>query len=236
MDFNKKPPALLYLDKNGFYFFEEGLPNVVSAAFTEDAVRVMDVINSAILLTQIKTFTEQYKLIPAAITIVLSPNVVFEKDIVGLSYDEQENTVKAFVDTVPFESVLYRSYPIEKGVKVICCNEDLFQELKNAFEKASFNIESVVPYQLLGVDQTLIKNLTADTASQFLKRADHLKQFTILTTEKEKQQTQTTPASSTPAAATAPVKKVNVRLYGMIGIFAVLFIILGYMLMNMNKF
>ncbi len=230
MDFAKKQPALLYLDKNGFYFFEEGLTSVISLAFSETAIRDMEVINAAQLMSQIKTFIDQYQLTPAIITLVLSPNVVFEKDITGLSRDTQEEMIKSFIDTIPFESVLTKSFPIDKGVKVIGFNDDLYMELKNSFEKNQFIIENVLPYQLLGADQALIKNLTADNASQFIKRSYHLKQYTLTTVEKEKTVTQ----SQQPTMSAEKPKKTNVRLFAMIGIFALLFIVLGYMLFTMK--
>lgn len=235
MEFSKKPPAVLFLDKNGFYFYEEGLPNIISLAFTEDAVRNMDVVNATLLMNQVKLFTEQYQLVPAAISIVLSPNVTFEKDIVGFAHEAQEEAVKNFVDTIPFESVISKTYPIEKGVKVIGFNEDLFRDLKSGFEMVAFSVDSVVPYQLLGADQALITNLTTDNASQFLKRVYRLRQFNMLVVVKEKIQQVAQTAHTAPVAShTEKPKKNNTRLFAMVGIFAVLFAILGYMLMNMN--
>lgn len=230
MDFNKKQAALLYLDKNGFYFYIDGLPSVISLAFTDNAVKDMDVVNGASLIAQVKTFVEQYRLLPSMITIILSPNVAFEKDIAGLTREAQEEAVKNFIDTIPFESVLTKTYPIEKGVKIIGFNEDLYTELKNGFEKSSFGIESVIPYQLLGTDQTLIKNLTTDNAAQFLKRCDHLKQYTLLITERQKN---LSPSPSAETVVQKP-KKNYTRLFVMIGVFTVLFGVLGYMLMNMK--
>ena len=229
MEFTKKQPALLYLDKNGFYFFENGLPTVISLAFLETSVKDMDVINGASLMAQVKSFIEQYRITPASITIVLSPNITFEKEIAGLPADEQEDAVKKFAETIPFDSIMSKNYPIEKGVKVIGYNEDLYQELKVSFEKNGFGIDMVIPYQLLGGDQQLIQNLTTDNAAQFLKKAGGYRQSSMLAFEKDKQ-----PQSQNPIKKGVPTKKSNVRLYAMIGVFAVLFVILGFMLINMK--
>lgn len=229
MDFTKKQPALLYLDKNGFYFFENGLPTVVSMAFLETSVKDMDVVNGASILTQVKNFVDQYHLTPASITIVLSPNITFEKEITGLPTEEQEDAVKKFIDTIPFESTMTKNYPIEKGVKVIGYNDDLYQELKMSFEKAGLSIDMVIPYQLLGNDQQLIQNLTLDNASQFLRKVGNYRQISMLAFEKDKVVPQQTSAKKEPQT-----KKNNVRLFAMIGIFLVLFAVLGFMLLNMK--
>lgn len=231
MELGKKPPAILYLDKNGFYFYSDGLPTLTSLGFTPEVVRDMDVVNSTAFLTQIKTFVEQYQLTPSTISIVLSPNVTFEKDVVGLDKEQQDEAVKRFVDAIPFENVMYKTYPIEKGVKVIGSSEDLFTELKIAFEKLGFGIDIVIPFQLLGADQPLISNLTADNASQLLKRIYRYKQQSLFNAQQPKVEISSTPTTTTNSGKS---KKNNTRLFAMIGVFAVLFAILGYMLMTMN--
>ena len=77
MESNKKQPAILYLDKNGFYFYEVGLPSVVSLAFLATSVRDMDVINGASIMTQVKSFIEQYQIPQGIINIIVSPNITY---------------------------------------------------------------------------------------------------------------------------------------------------------------
>ncbi len=231
MELTKKAPAFIYLDKNGFYFFETGLPQVLSLAFLATSVRDMDVINGGSLMTQVKGFIDQYRIAPATITVIFSPNITFEKDIVGLAKEAQDEEVKKFLDTVPFDSILSKEYPIEKGVKVIACNEDLYLELKMAFEKNSFSVDNAVSYQLMGQDQTYIRNLTPDNASQLVRRLDHLKQVTLLTINKEKFQ----PIQMADNKKEDAKPKTNkTRLIAMVAIFGVLFIILGIMIVNMK--
>lgn len=231
MEFSKKNQALLYLDTNGFYYYESGLPNVLSLAFTQDSVRDMDVINFTSFEMQIKTFTEQYQLRQAVIILVLSPHITFEKELTDIKPNEKDDLISKFVDTIPFDNVLYRSYPIEKGVKVIGCNGEMYIELKKNFEKCGFVIDIIVPYQVLGTDQTLIQNLIPDNALQFLKHTDRLKQLTMLSTLKANPQVS---KQSTNQVTSEKPKSNKPRLYIMAGIFLILFIILGYMIINMK--
>ncbi len=232
MEFTKKQPAFIYLDKNGFYFFENGMTQVISLAFLATSVKDMDVINGGSLMTQVKGFIDQYKLSPAAATIIFSPNITFEKDIVDLAHDQQEEEIKKFLETVPFDSVLSKEYPINKGVKIIAVNEDIYMELKMAFEKNAWSVDNAVAYQMMGQDQTFIRNLTPDNAAQLVKRLYHLKQATLLTVEKEK--FQPIEMSSDNKKEMTKTKKVNVRLFAMIGIFGILFVVLGFMIINMK--
>lgn len=230
MEFNKKQPALLYLDKNGFYYYQTGLPSVISLAFLATSVKDMDVINGASIINQVKSFIDQYHIPLAIITIIVSPNITFEKDFVDLTSDALEEKTKNFIETIPFESVMTKQYPIENGVKVIGWNEELYLELKVSFEKYAFIVEHVIPYQLLGSDQALIQNLTQDNALQLLKRVDHLKQFTMLTIQKEKiptVQEQEDKKDKKPKAK-------KTRLYAMAVVFIILFGFLGYMLLKQH--
>ena len=228
MEFTKKQPALLFLDKNGFYFFEAGLPNIVTLAFLEGSIKNMDIISTISLEAQIKSFIEQYHLTPASITIILSPNITFEKDIINVHPEELPEQIKQFVDTIPFERVLSKKYTIDKGVKVIGCNEDIYQELKQSFEKNGFSVDNIIPYQFLGVDQPLIQNLTAENASQFLKRTGNLRQITMLEVEKAKGQIM---KNELVGKEEAP-KKNNTRLYAMGAFFIILIGILAFMLLK----
>lgn len=230
MDFIKRQPAFLYLDKNGFYFYESGLTLVVSLAFLATSVKDMDVINSVSLFNQINGFVEQYQLAPASILIILSPNITFEKDFTDMSKETMKEEIEKFIDTVPFESVLAKEYPNEKGAKVIAGNDDLYREIKIGFEKVSFFVENVVPYQMLGQDQAFISNMTTENANQLLKRLDHLKQFSMVPIKKENVVINQNPNGKKEEIQ----KKTNVRLFAMIGIFAVLFIILGIMLLRLR--
>ena len=231
MDIGKKVPAFIYLDKNGFYFFETGQTQVLSLAFLITSVKDMDVVNGGSLMTQVKGFIDQYQIAPAQITIIYSPNISFEKDIADLSKEAQDEEVNKFLETVPFDSVLSKEYPIEKGVKVIAVNEDLYIELKMSFEKNNFVVENAVPYQLLGQDQTFIRNLTPDNAMQLVKRLDHLKQVTLLTIDKEKFQ----PIQMADTKKSDVKPKTNKkRLIAMAAVFGVLFVILGIMIVNMK--
>lgn len=230
MEFTKKQPAFLYLDKNGFYYFETGLAQVLSLAFLATSVKDMDVINGASIMSQIKGFIDQYALQPASITVILSPNITFEKDIVDLAHEAQEEEIKKFTDTIPFDSVLSKEYPIERGVKVIGCNDDIQLELKISFEKNAFSVDSVVPYQLMGQDQAFIRNLTLENATQLLKRVDHLKQYSMVVVEKDKSPIE---QNSTDKKEQPKQKKISMRLIVMAVIFIVLFGILGIMLLRM---
>lgn len=227
MDLINKKQVLLYLDRGGFYFYEMGQPNIASMGFLPTSVRDLDVIDVASFESQIKAFVEQSKLAPGEITIVISPNIIFEKDILITEVEKQKEAVDKFLESIPFENVASTTIPIENGVKAIGINEELYLSVKNGFEKLGSSVESVLPYHSLGTDTFLLSNLTAENASVLLKKVDRLKQFSLLQNKPKE------PISSTTNTQGKPLPKKNsIRLYAMVSIFTVLFAILGLMLLK----
>lgn len=242
MDTKKKQPALLYLDTNGFYFFGAGTISVISMGFLPEAVKDMDVINASSLENQIKAFSEQSNIAPSSISVIVSPNLIFEKEIQITDIEKQKAEVQHFIDNLPFENVASLTLPAEKGIKVLATNEDLFLSLNTSFLKVNSSIEIVILYNSLGADGQLINNLTPDNANMLIKKIDRLKQFNLLkqrpktpliqqAPDESKNETQTSGISTS-----SPPKKSNTRTYVMVGFLLVLLGVLGYMLLNLNKF
>ncbi len=229
MDFSKKQPALLYLDVNGFYFYESGTSSVVSMGFLPESVKDMDVINPTTLENQVKAFIEQGKITPCNISIILSPNLIFEKEILVTDVEKQKVEIAHYLDNLPFENVASSDTPLEKGVKVFAVNEELFTSLHTAFSKFGSAVENVILYSSLGNDAQLINNLTPENANLLIKKMDKLKQLSLL-----KQRPKTTPTpEQKPTEATAK-KKQSPRIYVMAVFLLVLLGILGYMLLTLK--
>lgn len=229
MDFSNKKQALLYLDRNGFYFYESGLSNVLSLGFAETSVKNLDVVDEKSLDNQIQTFSTQAKLAPSNISIILSPNLIFEKDILILEPTQQKEEADKFINTVPFTNVASATYPISNGVKVIGVNEDLFLAVKNSFEKLGCVASLVLPYHALGPDIALLNNFTVGNVSQLMKKLDRLRPFNMLQlkiVEQPKDSIATSPNQS---------PKSNKRAILMGGFLFVLIVVLVFMLLNMNK-
>src|SRR3989344_7333675 len=101
MDFNAKKSAVLFLDRNRFDFYIDGAKNVLSLPFSETIINAMDVINPQELENQIRAFVQQSGINPANIIIILSPNVVFEKDIQAADIQSVEHEIEKFKDSIP---------------------------------------------------------------------------------------------------------------------------------------
>lgn len=235
MEFSNKKQALIYLDRNGLYYFELGLLSVFSLSFLETSVKDLDLVDEKSLDNQIQGFFNQNHLSPSNISIIISPNIIFEKDLINLDPNLQKGEIDKFLDTIPFANVASEIYPIEKGVKVIGVNEDLFLAVKNSFEKIGCVASLIIPYHALGNDSQLLNNFSTENLTQLIKRVDKFRSFNLLKLKIAEAEPTLPTEPSALNNKTGLMFKKNKRAIILGGVFLLLIGILVFMVMNMNK-
>lgn len=226
----KKQPAILFLDRNRFDFAVSGSPNVLGFQFNETIVSSLEVVNLEALEAGIKQFIDQNAIPPVNITIILSPNVVFEKDIAEtVLLEQKEEEAQKFWDSVPFEDINSKSIKMGNGERIIVVNNGLCEALRTGFEKAGSSIEMIVPYEALGQDLWNITALDAQNSQEIMKRIDSFKQYAFDLQSSEK--TVSKNNSETKGATNSPRKTPpKTRLYVMAGVFILLVLVLIFLL------
>lgn len=226
MGLGTRQSAILFLDRDRFDLYVNGMDHVFSFPFSETTINSMDVVNTSILETQIRAFVEQNNIRLANIMIILSPNLIFEKDIEVAEVEKRDIEMEKFQETVPFERLYTLSFPLLQGTRILAVNKALCDSIKNSFEKLGFLVDSIVPYVALGPDANNITALDPQTSQQIIKRWDSLGHngFSI-------EKNIVTPASN-PSEEHAPgtAKNLNIRLYIMIGAFIFLLLILFFLI------
>ena len=225
MDFNKRQQAFLYLGRDKFDFYGTGFGNVLSFPFSQITIRDLEILNEVQLQTEIEQFIQQYNIPAENITLIFAPTVLFEKDIITTSITED---TQKFLDSVPFENILSNAIPIENGVRVFAANKSFYEVLQTTFSKNGSIIETVIPYFVFGQDYTTLDALDAQTATNILKRIDDVKKLSMIQPQIDQPKTQ----SSSDIKNEPNKKQAKMRLYGMVGLFSFLLLILGIMLFN----
>lgn len=224
MDFSKKATSVIFLDRARFDFYSEKQNKVYSfdlSAFTSN----LELVNPEGLEQQIKDFAAASDLISENAILVLSDNILFVKALPPNSEEEDEELQK-FIDSVPFEHVGSKSYPIEGGKLVVAANRAFYTEIKKAFDASGVFINIVVPVYSAGVNPPNAR-LDENAAKLILKNAEILEQNAIEVFEKEQiQKINTQKGKDT---------KNNKRVYMLAGVFGLLIIILITVLLNSSK-
>ncbi len=226
----KKQQALLFLDRNGFYFYTAGMDNVATCVFPETILKDLEVVDPLGMENQIKVFVTQWGIPSVDIVIILSSNVIFEKQITSGSGELEE--INKFLDSIPFER-FEKLVTVEGGnKKIFAVNKNLTFSIEASFIKLKSSVSIILPYYpLANLLQTIPIDVT--TAVSILKKANDLKSYNMKHIEEVKIQ-KAAPDNSTGRPQATPSKPNRTRVYILGGVFAVLIIVLVFMFVNMK--
>jgi len=163
---------VLFLARNRLYFYDGS--NVLTLELPQIIVHDLDVKDHDGLFNLITLFIKDNKLVPAQLYFVLSEAVCFIKDIpLENSVDQAkiESWSKEFLYSVPFSSVVSKSYRVANTMKVIGCNQELINTVFEAFESRGFGISALVPASIFPDISTTL-DLTVDSARIILYKKD----------------------------------------------------------------
>lgn len=168
--------AIVYVDAGKLYF-ASGNGKMLSLDLPPTVFRDLEIISRDALNQLMQGLIQTQKLAPSALVLIFSEATYFEKDLAEAAQPDSPE-VTEFAESVPFDRVLARAYPLASGSKVIAMNRDLYDAVRDAFIASGFKVHSVVPayvLRLLGISK-----LDETSARQLLKRADELKPYTIV--------------------------------------------------------
>ena len=235
------PFAILFLDRSGFDFYTPTQESTIRLNFQMEIFRDMEIINNEQFIAQISSFITTYSIPPSAVTIVVANSLLFIKDILITNPSEDQNVptqvldpieqqkiIKNFLDTVPFELVESKTYPIDGGVRVVAVNKALYESIKTCFEKEGSFVKAIVP-SFIFPDQNQLEGLTEALVGSIVKNEDALlgesfvvdqEQLLSITPEEKKKEFMSLPKQQT-------------KLYVMGGGFLVLALVFGVMFKQM---
>src|SRR3990172_9398834 len=118
--------GVLLLRRDGFDFYEDKSGRILSFPFSNSVVNSLEIINPEEFKNQVKAFIEINKFLPADLMIILSADVLFEKDIQTQDPNIQDLEVQKFLDVIPFETISTKTLPMDgQGVRIIAVNKNL---------------------------------------------------------------------------------------------------------------
>jgi hypothetical protein len=177
----KLPTGILFIDSNRIDVSNSVKNTVVSLDFPQDVIRYSEILDREKLHAQIKALIETNKLVPSSLIVVLAKNILFQKDFVKDQETQEQQDLQAhdFIDNVPFESVGSKIVPLEKGIRVIAANADLYESVMSTFQQAGFSIQSLLPVTLFG-DEIQIERLTTESEKIFSQKSESLRKYSLI--------------------------------------------------------
>ena len=215
--------GVLLLKRDGFDYYEDKSGRILSFPFSLAVVNSLEIVNLEELKMQIKAFVEINKVLRADLLIILSADILFEKDIQTQDPNIQSQETQKFLDIVPFESISTKLLPMEQGLRVITVNKNLVDAVRTSHENLGFSIEGIVPYEMLGGLLSGVNSLNIETSKAIIGKFDSLKDasFEFENEKKPIPQVESHTGKST---------KSRLRLYAMLGVFGLLLLILIFLI------
>ena len=226
----KLPLNLIYLGKTGLKFIYPNQGVIRDFAYPPDVIKDLEILPQAnIALTQgIAGFIAKNKINPSEIIYILSPDICFEKDFPTTSEPEKlQDQINSFVDSVPFESLTYKTMPSEKNVHVTACNRNFYDSIKGPFEHQGFITSAIFPLVAFNL-RLPDASFSLAQARSILKKIDAVQSFNLLTDSQNDYLKITSDQKSAK-------EKERVRLGVLVGIFVLLLLILVLMLIQMQR-
>ena len=214
----KRQSAVVFVDSDKILFYAKNTKNYLQQDLPLDVISDLEIVGRDKLDQLIDTFfqAESLKNIEFDVILVFSQQTTFDKDFEDNATKVKYEEIQRFLDMVPFEDILSNTYKINKKTKVIAVNKILYDALHIALERNKAYISLVIPIAVLVETNPEFAN-NIDLAL-IAAKVESLKQYGLIdvnggSLERERKNS-------------IGIKKKDVRLYLLVGVMALLFIIL----------
>jgi len=214
----KRQILVVFVDNNKILFYIKDAKNNLQLNLSSDVVSDLEVLSRDKFEQLVDTFfqTRGLKGVEFDVILVFSQATTFEKDFADDATKVKYEEIQKFLDMVPFEDVLNNTYKINKKTKIVAVNRVLYDVIHLALEKNKAYVSLVVPMAVLAETNPELSN-KIDLAFISAK-SDSFKQYGLIDINEgdfEKEQKNV-----------IGIKKKDVRLYALLGVFALLLLVL----------
>lgn len=211
-----KQNGVIWLDKTGLSVYLEN-KSFLRLNFTPDVFGNLEILDKAKLVDLVDTFIKQGSLNYLSFVLIMTSEVLFEKDWIIPQNDVQKKEESDFIDNIPFENTVVHSWIKDNKKKLIAGNQDVILFIRDIFEKNGGHMIGAFPYSLFGA------NVRNESVKEILKSVNTFREDNLIEISSQ--------ASPKPNSNSEqkPNKK-NSSLPILIGVFVVLLSVLGYLL------
>src|SRR3990167_97967 len=159
--FNKK--VILFLKRDSVELYSEaGEGPQNRLLFPPEILKYEEILDEAKFESTITSFLQKEFAPNQKVTILLSPNILFQKTISQKDKNSEEAEIKKFTDEIPFDASKTAIVKMltTAGLNLIATNKKLYLPIVTAVEKTKCQVEAVIPSTLFGIakNQDLAKN------------------------------------------------------------------------------
>ncbi len=165
----KKQYGILWLYKDRFdILFPTSL--ILSFHFTPETIRYLEIVDEKTLEINLQKFLIEQKITSSKLCIVLSQEIVFEKNISTIAPAERETQIKEYLGSVPFDVIYSQLWNFGTQTILVVFNGEIYKFFERIFEKNDIDIDFMIPSLATGKN-----NLDSQTANIIIKKVEELK-------------------------------------------------------------
>lgn len=178
MDFSNKQTIVCYIDSNKILFYLGMTGTILQLDFPPEVLSYMDLLRKDKFEQLIEAFLQQNKLAGGSCIVIYSANSSFDKDFAENEAGKNDAEIQKFIDIVPFEDVLSKTYKLNKKTKVVAVNNRINESIRFVLERNKFLIHAIIPVSIL---QETFPELKTNIDLGFISsKADSIKQFSMI--------------------------------------------------------
>lgn len=140
---------VVLVSKNSLQIVGLGEEKIETIIVPPTIINNMEIISKDGLYTLITEWLKVHPHTTAEIIWLLAPDICFEHQLTSGEQDKVDSETLQFLDTVPFEEVLSRTYKPLEWRLIIAVNKDLMMSLIQGFTLHGFATRAVVPSKLI---------------------------------------------------------------------------------------
>ena len=168
-----KQNGVIWFDKTGLSIYLENKP-FLRLNFTPDVFSNLEIIDKIKLETLIRTFIKQNNLNYLSFILIITADILFEKDWLLPQTEVQKKEEIDFIESIPFENTITHSWVKDNKKKLIAANQDNINILSDIFKKDNGLLVGVFPYSLFGA------NIRNESVKEIWKNLNILKQDNLI--------------------------------------------------------
>lgn len=183
LPFSKKS-GILYIRRNKAQLYLLGSASSLEVDFDKAVFENLEIKDKDAFESSLKEIIQKVGNKNISILIVLSGDIVFQKNLPKAFGGEIDQEIKKFIDAIPIDNdrLDYRIMPIEQGVAVVAANSMIYNIARDAVESSGWEVEAIIPSAFFGVTSNDITiNVFAQIAkskvsfgeSDFMRKGEH---------------------------------------------------------------
>ncbi|HSA83376.1 MAG TPA: hypothetical protein VLF20_00635 [Patescibacteria group bacterium] len=188
--------GIIFLQRDKFDIYSPYLPNIFEFRFVPELLQDFDLINRELFENLLKVFLTNNKIPASGIVLVIADNAAFIKDFIQTPVQQQPNPqlppvlpptlaelqdqANEYLQLIPFESIASKTYPLANGIRAFATNQEIYEALKNIFEKTGFIFQGVFPGFVFDQSLGTKQSLDAPAIEMILQKAPTLRQYSLI--------------------------------------------------------